>query len=116
MLAALWVLLRNRIGVAYRIALAAIGYAVFVFSINNYASSSAFGDRTGTDWYRAQIDQAMEIKASLTPWTGLGLNQGFVVIGCRSDGAPHPARSSAPAAHQAVRHRSGRGCCRVALD
>lgn len=82
-LAALWVLLRNRIGVAYRIALAAIGYAVLVFSINNYASSSAFGDRTGTDWYRAQIDQAMEIKASLTPWTGLGLNQGFVVIGDR---------------------------------
>lgn len=82
-LAFAWVLLRNRVGVAYRLALAAIGYGVLVFTISNYAESSAFGDRTGTDWYRQQVDQAMELKAAITPWTGLGLNQGYVFIGDR---------------------------------
>lgn len=78
-----WFVLRNRVGVAYRVVIGAIGLVTLLWAVDNLAESSAFGDRTGTDWYRHQIEIAMAAKVAITPWYGLGLNQGTVVIGQR---------------------------------
>lgn len=78
-----WVLLRNRVGMVARLVLFAMGYFGLVYAVSNLAENSAFGDRTGTDWYRHQIEIGMQAKADITPWYGLGLNQGFVNLGNR---------------------------------
>lgn len=80
-LALAWILLRNRIGIVFRIFLAALGWFLFQFAVSDLASNSAFGDRSGDDWYRHQVEMAMNAKVAVTPWYGLGLNQGFVVLG-----------------------------------
>lgn len=78
-----WLAFRNRVGVSYRLVYAAIGLSTLVWAVNNLAESEVFGDRTGTDWYREQVELAMQAKVAITPWYGLGLNEGQVVIGTR---------------------------------
>lgn len=78
-----WLAFRNRVGVSYRLVYAALGLSALVWAVNNLAESEVFGDRTGTDWYREQIELAMQAKVAITPWYGLGLNEGQVVIGTR---------------------------------
>ena len=76
-----WVLVRNRTGVVFRVILGILGYFFLDFVMNNFSQNKAFGNRTGDDWFRQQIELAMTAKTHVTPWYGLGLNQGFVVLG-----------------------------------
>lgn len=78
-----WIAMRNRVGVSYRVMLGALGMSALLWAVDNIAEVQAFGDRTGTDWYRHQIERAMQAKLDVTPWYGLGLNQGQAVIGHR---------------------------------
>lgn len=78
-----WLAFRNRVGVSYRLIYAALGLVTLTWAVNNLAESKVFGDRTGSDWYREQVELAMQSKADITPWYGLGLNEGQVVIGTR---------------------------------
>lgn len=78
-----WFTMRNRVGISYRVLLGALGMSILLWAVDNIAELQAFGDRTGTDWYRRQIEIAMQAKVDITPWYGLGLNEGQVVIGHR---------------------------------
>ncbi len=44
----------------------------------NYARIGAFADREGTDWFRARIDAASQLKLEGTPFQGLGLGEAYV--------------------------------------
>ena len=79
-LAVAWLLLRNRVGMTFRLTLAAAGVWLIIFIETQFARIGVFADRVGTDWYREQIDAATEVKVGYTPPTGLGLNQGYVVL------------------------------------
>lgn len=79
-LAVAWLLLRNRLGMTFRLAATAAGVWMAIFIETRFAQSGVFGDRVGTDWFRQQIDAATEVKVGYTPPTGLGLNQGFVIL------------------------------------
>lgn len=76
-----WMFMRPRTGIVFRFAVGGVGYWLLNYFINNLSQSKAFGDRTGDDWFRQQIEAAMTAKTHVTPWYGLGLNQGFVVLG-----------------------------------
>ncbi|QQY24210.1 hypothetical protein I6I76_11885 [Dermacoccus nishinomiyaensis] len=76
-----WMYLRPRTGVTFRLGLGAIGYFILKYLMENLSQSSAFGDRKGDDWFRHQIEEAMTAKTHVTPWYGLGLNQGKVLLG-----------------------------------
>lgn len=80
LLALTWILLRNRVGLGGRIGLVIAGYLIAGPVQNKFAENSLYGNRTGTDWFREQIEIAMQAKADITPWYGLGLNQGTVVL------------------------------------
>lgn len=83
-LAVAWLLLRNRLGTTFRLVATAAGVWLTILIETQFARVGVFADRVGTDWYRAQIDAATEIKVGYTPWTGLGLNEGYVEL---SDGS-----------------------------
>lgn len=76
-----WMYLRPRTGVTFRLAVGAIGFWILNFLIEELAHAKIFGDRKGDDWFRQQIETAMTAKTHVTPWYGLGLNQGFVQLG-----------------------------------
>lgn len=78
-----WILIRNRMGIFYRLMSVLFGYYALNYMINNLANNSVFGDRAGDDWYRRQVDHAMQLKADATPWYGMGLNSGQVQMGER---------------------------------
>lgn len=80
-LALAWIAFRNRTAILTRLALAAAGVWTLVYVENTFARAGVFSDRTGTDWFRHQIDLATQQKVAVTPWTGQGLNTGFVILG-----------------------------------
>lgn len=80
LLALVWWLLRPRAQLWLRLVTAAIGGWVLVTVENHYARVGQFADRTGTDWYRHQIDIATSAKLAITPWYGQGLNTGWVAL------------------------------------
>lgn len=75
-----WYAVRARFGLTFRIILAIIGFQLLRFFENNLANASVFGNRTGDDWFRQQIDAAMAAKVAITPWYGMGLNSGWVQL------------------------------------
>ena len=76
-----WMFMRPRTGIVFRIAVAGIGFWMLNWFIESLSHSKLFGDRAGDDWFRQQIETAMTAKVGVTPWYGLGLNQGFVLLG-----------------------------------
>lgn len=81
LLALAWLGLRNRVAPTVRLLLVAAGVWLLILVESTFARVGMFADRTGTDMFRAQIEQAMADKVALTPWYGGGLNQGFVMLG-----------------------------------
>lgn len=80
LLALVWWFMRSRAHLWLRLVTAVIGVWVLVTVENRYSQTGEFSDRTGTDWYRAQIDAAMTAKLAVTPWYGQGLNTGWVTL------------------------------------
>lgn len=80
LLALVWWFLRSRAHLWLRLVTAVIGIWILVTVENRYSQTGEFSDRTGTDWYRAQIDAATTAKLAVTPWYGQGLNTGWVTL------------------------------------
>lgn len=81
LLALAWLALRNRVSPLVRLILTGAAVWLLVFVESTFARIGMFADRTGTDLFRTQIEQAMADKVAATPWYGGGLNQGFVILG-----------------------------------
>ena len=81
LLALAWLALRNRVSPLLRLLLAGAGVGLLIFVENTFARAGVFADRSDTDKFRDQIELAMQAKIDITPWSGMGLNQGFVMLG-----------------------------------
>ena len=79
-LALVWIVIRNRLNLFWRLIAVILGVVAAGPIESRFAQNSLYGDRSGTDWFRAQIEAAMTEKADRTPWYGLGLNQGQVTL------------------------------------
>lgn len=84
-----WMFMRPRTGIVFRFVVGGIGFWLLNYLMENVSQAKAFGDRKGDDWFRQQIETAMSAKVDVTPWYGLGLNQGFVTLGGQRDAFFH---------------------------
>lgn len=80
LLALVWWFMRSRAHLWLRLVVASIGIWILVTVEDHYSQVGEFSDRTGTDWYRHQIDLATSAKLAVTPWYGQGLNTGWVAL------------------------------------
>ncbi|PAK58310.1 hypothetical protein B9K02_12520, partial [Lentilactobacillus kefiri] len=55
-------------------------YLVLGILTEDYSQSSRFGDRAGSDWFRAQIDAASQVKVENTGIFGRGLGEAYVYL------------------------------------
>lgn len=76
----IWVLVRQRAGIAIRMALGVATFFALQLVESRYARVGVYSDRAGTDWFRAQIDMATTKKLAETPWYGSGLNTAWVDV------------------------------------
>lgn len=76
-----WILMRNRLGVLARSALAGGLMWALWYAEENFARAGVFADRDGTDWFRDQIDMAVKAKVAITEWYGQGLGNAWVIVG-----------------------------------
>ncbi|MCT2006772.1 O-antigen ligase family protein [Micrococcus lylae] len=73
-----WILVSPYLGRVLRIALAVVMGWFVSWAEENLADLGIFGDRTGTDWFRAQIQEASAEKVADTSFFGQGLSTAFV--------------------------------------
>lgn len=78
-----WYLIRNRVDWVLRLAVSGGAVLVLRFVANQYSQVGLYASRAGDDWFRNQIDLATFAKEAITPWHGLGLNEGYVMLGQR---------------------------------
>lgn len=81
LMAVVWYYLRTKVSMTFRFVLIAIAFWFLIYVEDNWAQDSVYSDRLGTDKFRAAIEAATAQKVNGTPWFGLGLNQGFVLLG-----------------------------------
>lgn len=79
-LGVLWILFARKVSLVVKIFLGFAFAWLFEWMQSNFADSSVFGDRSGTDWYREQIDIASWAKTEEAPWHGLGFGQAIVIL------------------------------------
>lgn len=79
-LALAWIFLRNKVSPVMRLVLTGAAIWLWLYVEETFARAGVFSDRAGTDWFRERIDEATVVKMDRTPWSGLGLNEGFVVL------------------------------------
>lgn len=78
--AVVWILVSPYLGWALRLALGVVlGWFVSWAEVN-LADLGIFGDRTGTDWFRGQIQEASAEKVADTSFFGQGLSTAFVEL------------------------------------
>lgn len=80
LIAILWILLAGRLNLITKFLLGGFVIWLFEWAQENLADSELFGDRSGTDWFREQIDNASLLKVQSTPWYGQGLGQASVEV------------------------------------
>lgn len=79
--ALVWLVATPRLAAVPRLGLLAVlGWAV-AFAAENLARGALFADREGTDWLRANIQEATAAKVAETPWHGRGLTTAHVDFG-----------------------------------
>lgn len=76
----MWLLFARRLNLFFKMIFGGFAGWLFEWLQTNFASSSAFGDRTGTDWFRQQIDKASWTKVTEAPWHGFGLGQAYAPV------------------------------------
>ncbi|WP_170226359.1 O-antigen ligase family protein [Rudaeicoccus suwonensis] len=81
LMAVAWYYLRTKVSMTFRFALIAIAFWFLIYVEDNWAQNSVYSDRAGDDQFRVAIEAATAQKVNGTPWFGLGLNQGFVLLG-----------------------------------
>lgn len=79
-LGVLWILFAKKANLFFKVILGFFFGWIFEWMQTNFADSSVFGDRTGTDWFREQIDIASWAKTEAAPWHGLGFGQATVIL------------------------------------
>lgn len=79
-LGVLWLLFAGRLNLFFKFVMGGLVMWLFEWAQANFADSAAFGDRSGTDWFREQIDNASWEKVQGAPWHGLGLGQAFAEV------------------------------------
>lgn len=79
-IALLWYFFAQKLNLFFKLFLAGFVGWFFEWLQNNFADSAVFGDRTGTDWFREQIDKASWAKVQETPWYGQGLGQAYASV------------------------------------
>ncbi|MBM6404273.1 ABC transporter permease [Phycicoccus sp. CSK15P-2] len=75
-----WFVLRPRLEVTGRILLATVVAVVVRVLETDFARVGVFADREGTDWFRARIDEASQVKLDASPWYGRGLGESWVQL------------------------------------
>ena len=75
-----WIVLAKRLPVWGRLVLGLLIYLALGILTEDYSQSSRFGDRAGSDWFRAQIDAASQIKVENTGIFGRGLGEAYVYL------------------------------------
>jgi O-antigen ligase len=75
-----WFVLRPRLNVPGRLALAGVFALVLPFVEERYAQVGQFADRVGSDEFRARIDAASLAKLDHAPWHGQGLGEAWVML------------------------------------
>lgn len=76
----LWILFAQKANLFFKVILGIFFGWLFEWMQTNFADSSVFGDRTGTDWFRQQIDTEAWAKTESAPWHGLGFGQATVIL------------------------------------
>ena len=76
----IWIVLAKRLPVWGRLVLGLLIYLALGILTEDYSQSSRFGDRAGSDWFRAQIDAASQIKVENTGIFGRGLGEAYVYL------------------------------------
>lgn len=79
-LGVLWILFAHRANLIAKIGIGFFLAWLFEYLQKNFADSEVFGDRTGTDWFREQIDILSWAKVEDAPWNGFGLGQAVVTF------------------------------------
>lgn len=80
LLGVLWILFAHRANLPAKIGIGFFFAWLFEYLQKNFADSAVFGDRTGTDWFREQIDELSWAKVQDAPWNGFGLSQASVTF------------------------------------
>ena len=75
-----WIVLAKRLPVWGRLVLGLLIYLALGILTEDYSQSSRFGDRAGSDWFRAQIDAASQVKVENTGIFGRGLGEAYVYL------------------------------------
>lgn len=78
--AIIWILFVSRWPVVVRLASGAGIIWLLHYVAENFARVGIFADRWGTDWFRAQIAEAVTLKITNTPPQGRGLGEAYVLI------------------------------------
>ena len=76
----IWIVLAKRLPVWGRLVLGVLIYLALGILTEDYSQSSRFGDRAGSDWFRAQIDAASQVKVENTGIFGRGLGEAYVYL------------------------------------
>lgn len=79
--AAAWYFLLSRRHVVIRVAGGVGMIWLLQYAEENLARIGIFADRGGTDWFRQQIAEAVQLKLAVTPPQGLGLGEAYVALG-----------------------------------
>ncbi|MBM7051405.1 O-antigen ligase family protein [Rothia sp. ZJ1223] len=80
MIAIMWIFFSKNLNAFLKLIFAGFVSWIFEWLQRNFADSALFGDRTGTDWFREQIDIESWEKVQSAPWNGLGLGEAFVTL------------------------------------
>lgn len=80
MIGVLWVLFAQKLNLFFKLVFGVFVGWLFEWLQNTFASNPIFGDRSGTDWFREQIDLASQAKLDVAPWQGMGLGQAVVTL------------------------------------
>lgn len=75
-----WIVMRNRLGLIFRLCVALIGWIGIRYVEENFAEAGVFATRSGTDWFRGVIDVATIAKEQASPWYGSGLGTAWVMV------------------------------------
>ena len=75
-----WIVMRNRLGLIFRLCVALIGWIGIRYVEENFAEAGVFATRSGTDWFRDVIDVATIAKEQASPWYGSGLGTAWVMV------------------------------------
>ena len=74
----IWILVAPRVKFLWRLVLGVALYGLINVLTSDYSQSGSFSDRAGTDWFRARIDEASQLKLEHIGFFGQGLGEATI--------------------------------------